>query len=78
VVRIPISNELKNCVLALMPPSVNKVDQTLLEKPVHGFIVITNVDMEQKILSILSPQPYPLPSKIALFSEVTFIDDENV
>ncbi|MCP9258141.1 Protein CLP1 [Dirofilaria immitis] len=53
------------------------VDQSVLTTNVMGFIVITAIDMEQEKLTVLSPQPYPLPSKILIFSEVTFIDDKE-
>ncbi|OZC07911.1 Pre-mRNA cleavage complex II protein Clp1 [Onchocerca flexuosa] len=53
------------------------VDQSVLTTNVMGFIVITAVDMEREKLTVLSPQPYPLPSKILILSEVTFIDDKE-
>ncbi|EJW80473.1 hypothetical protein WUBG_08617 [Wuchereria bancrofti] len=53
------------------------IDQSVLTTNVMGFIVITAVDMEREKLTVLSPQPYPLPSKILILSEVTFIDDKE-
>ncbi|VDK84001.1 unnamed protein product, partial [Onchocerca ochengi] len=53
------------------------IDQSILSTNVMGFIVITAVDMEREKLTVLSPQPYPLPSKILILSEVTFIDDKE-
>ncbi|VBB28961.1 unnamed protein product [Acanthocheilonema viteae] len=53
------------------------VDQSILTTNVMGFVVITAVDMEREKLTVLSPQPYPLPSKVLIVSEVTFIDDKE-
>uniref|UniRef100_A0A914GTW9 Protein CLP1 homolog n=1 Tax=Globodera rostochiensis TaxID=31243 RepID=A0A914GTW9_GLORO len=63
VVPVPVGPQLLNHVLALMPPN-SAIDQGLLKKPCIGFVVVT--------------APYPLPTKVALFSEVTFIDDSNL
>lgn len=53
------------------------IEQSVLTTNVIGFIVITAVDMEREKLTVLSPQPYPLPSKVLILSEVTFIDDKE-
>ncbi|KAF6017759.1 CLP1 [Bugula neritina] len=42
--------------------------------PVSGFIVITEVDMERSRFMILSPAPAPLPGKILLDTDITFMD----
>ncbi|KAL3098008.1 hypothetical protein niasHT_027553 [Heterodera trifolii] len=76
VVSVPIGSQLLNHVLALMPPN-SAIDQGLLKKPCIGFVIVTAVNAEKKSITLLSPQPYPLPSKVALLSDVTFIDDSN-
>ncbi|VDN42536.1 unnamed protein product [Gongylonema pulchrum] len=53
------------------------IDQTVLTTNVFGFLVITGVDMARRTFTVLSPQPYPLPSKILILSEVTFVDDKE-
>jgi hypothetical protein len=58
-----------------MPPDCTTIDQSLLEKPCLGYIAVTAVDTAKKIITVLSPQPYPLPSKVALVSDVMFVDD---
>ena len=46
-----------------------------IETNVQGFIVVTNVDMERKTITVLSPQPRPLPiGCILLYSDVTYMD----
>jgi hypothetical protein len=76
-VPVPITPAIQNHVLALMPPD-SQIDKDLLKKPTMGFVVVTNVDPAKKVITLLSPQPYPLPTKIAILSEVTFVDDNNV
>ncbi|KAI1724521.1 mRNA cleavage and polyadenylation factor CLP1 p-loop domain-containing protein [Ditylenchus destructor] len=73
VVPVPISNEITNHLLALMPPE-STIDQGLLKKPCLGYIAVTNVDTINKTITILSPQPYPLPSRLAVLSELTFTE----
>lgn len=58
-----------------MPSDVTSIDQSLLKRNCIGFLVVAGVDTIKKSITLLSPQPYPLPSKVALLSEVTFIDD---
>lgn len=72
---MPINSSLVNHVLALMPPDVTLIDQSLLKRSCIGFLVVASVDTVKKSITLLSPQPYPLPSKVALLSMVTFIDD---
>uniref|UniRef100_A0A914Z814 Protein CLP1 homolog n=1 Tax=Panagrolaimus superbus TaxID=310955 RepID=A0A914Z814_9BILA len=74
VVRVSIDSSLKDKVLALMPANA-AIDQSLISTPAIGFIVITDVDVEKKTFTILSPQPQPLPTRLALYTDVSFIDD---
>lgn len=67
--------ELKNHVLALMPTESTIINQSLIKQPCLGFLIFKEIDVERKIFTILSPQPYPLPSRIAVLSDVTFTDD---
>ncbi|KHN76592.1 Protein CLP1 -like protein [Toxocara canis] len=74
VVRMEPSSALIHHLVSVSPCSV--LDQTVLTTNILGFLVITAVDMEKKQFTVLSPQPYPLPSKILILSEVTFVDDK--
>lgn len=49
-------------------------EQDVLKKNVHGFVCVTNVDVERQTVTVLSPQPRPLPNVVMLFSELQFID----
>uniref|UniRef100_A0A7E4W136 Protein CLP1 homolog n=1 Tax=Panagrellus redivivus TaxID=6233 RepID=A0A7E4W136_PANRE len=72
VVKLQITSDLKNHVLAMMPPNA-VIDQGLISTPTVGFVVVTEVDTARKTFTILSPQPQ-LPSRIALFTDVTYVD----
>ena len=73
---MPISAELTHHLLALMPAD-SPIDQSLLKKPCLGYLVVSAVDTVNKVITLLSPQPYPLPSRVALFSEVMYVDDDK-
>ncbi|XP_049782845.1 protein CLP1 homolog [Schistocerca cancellata] len=49
-------------------------DDDVIHSNVAGFICVTNVDMERQSLTVLSPQPRPLPKTLLLLSEVQFMD----
>lgn len=74
VVKMQVTADLKNHVLAVMPPNA-VIDQSLIQMPVLGFVVVTEVDTSRKTFTILSPQPQPLPSNIALYTDIIYVDD---
>jgi len=49
-------------------------DEDIVKTNVAGFVCVIEVNMEKQTLTILCPQPYPLPRKILLWSDVTFED----
>lgn len=49
-------------------------EQDVLKKNVQGFVCVTNVDVDRQTVTVLSPQPRPLPNVVMLFSELQFID----
>eukprot|EP00112_Aurelia_sp_Birch-Aquarium-sp1_P009417 Seg207.9 transcript_id=Seg207.9/GoldUCD/mRNA.D3Y31 product="Polyribonucleotide 5'-hydroxyl-kinase Clp1" protein_id=Seg207.9/GoldUCD/D3Y31 len=65
------NRDLLHCVCSASTAAVNSEAVT---SNVAGFIVITNVDMENQTYTILSPAPRPLPYKILLLSTVKFMD----
>ncbi|MFH4973785.1 hypothetical protein AB6A40_000494 [Gnathostoma spinigerum] len=74
VVTVQPSTALLHHIVSLVP--FNSIEQSILTTNVKGFLVITGVDLEKKTLTVLSPQKYPLPYKVLVLSEVTFIDDQ--
>uniref|UniRef100_A0A1B6GLU8 Protein CLP1 homolog n=2 Tax=Proconiini TaxID=565685 RepID=A0A1B6GLU8_9HEMI len=52
----------------------NSVDDDVISTNVAGFICVTNVDVERQTVTVLSPQPRPLPDTIYLLSEIQFMD----
>lgn len=72
IVPVPLGAQLMNHLLAVS--LCESTNENLLETNVAGFVCVTDVSVERQILTLLSPQPYPLPRKFLLFSEVTFMD----
>uniref|UniRef100_A0A8C7HK52 Polyribonucleotide 5'-hydroxyl-kinase Clp1 n=2 Tax=Oncorhynchus kisutch TaxID=8019 RepID=A0A8C7HK52_ONCKI len=50
------------------------VRRGVLESPVCGFIVVTNVDTQAQVMTVLSPAPRPLPRHTLLIMDIRFID----
>jgi len=49
-------------------------EDDILQTNIAGFICVTAVDMERQVMTVLSPQPRPLPRSILILSEVQFMD----
>lgn len=71
LVPVEASNKLKHHILAL---SAATEPSDLLTSNVVGFICILNVDEASGILKVLSPQPKPLPTNLAIMSLIQFMD----
>lgn len=54
--------------------AADSVEDDLTKSNVVGFIVVTNVDMETKTLTVLSPAPRPLPKQFVIVSDIKFMD----
>ncbi|CAK8680053.1 polyribonucleotide 5'-hydroxyl-kinase Clp1-like [Clavelina lepadiformis] len=50
------------------------LDENLIETNVAGFVVVTNVDVDNQVFSVLSPAPRPLPRRYFLIMDTRFID----
>lgn len=51
------------------------VEEDVVRTSVAGFVCVTNVDTSRQMLTLLSPQPKPLPETIYLMSDVQFMDN---
>ncbi|XP_066262682.1 protein CLP1 homolog [Euwallacea similis] len=51
-----------------------KEDEDMILSHVSGFVCVSNVDVERQIITLLSPQPKPLPNNILVLSDVQFMD----
>ncbi|XP_055382649.1 protein CLP1 homolog [Condylostylus longicornis] len=49
-------------------------EEEVITTNVAGFICVTQVDMDRQVITVLSPQPRPLPNTILLLSELQFMD----
>lgn len=75
----PISsfNNFQHNIFAISCATTEDDIQKAVSTNIFGFIAVTKVDTERKILTVLSPQPRPLPkNSILLLSEVQFVDLE--
>jgi polyribonucleotide 5'-hydroxyl-kinase len=52
----------------------NSTEEDVASTPSAGFLCITDVDMEAKTLTVLSPAPHPLPRKILIRTNLQFMD----
>ncbi|KOB71030.1 Uncharacterized protein OBRU01_14420 [Operophtera brumata] len=51
-------------------------DDDVLTSNLAGFVCVTAVDMDTQKLTILSPQPRPLPNTVLLLSELQYMDNQ--
>ena len=49
-------------------------EESLSETSVAGFIVVTSVDLEHQVFTVLSPAPRPLPKNFLLIMDIRFMD----
>ncbi|KAF5280435.1 hypothetical protein FQR65_LT03244 [Abscondita terminalis] len=49
-------------------------EEEIILSHVAGFVCVTNIDVERQTLTLLSPQPKPLPNNLLVFSELQFMD----
>lgn len=68
VVPVTLSEQLVNQVLGLS--SAESVVEDMLMKVV-GFVRVKNIDIGRGVITVLAPQPSPLPSKILLLGNIS-------
>lgn len=49
-------------------------EDDIIKTQVAGFVCVTNVDTDRQTITLLSPQPKPLPNNVLVLSELQFID----
>ncbi|KAG1687795.1 Polyribonucleotide 5'-hydroxyl-kinase Clp1 [Nymphon striatum] len=72
IVPVTIDHYLLNHILAVS--LANNNDDDLIQANIAGFLCVTGIDTERQILTVLAPQPRPLPKSILLLSNVQFMD----
>lgn len=50
-------------------------EEDVISANVIGFICVESVDVDRQTMTVLSPQPRPLPNTILLLSEIQFLDN---
>lgn len=59
---------------SLCAVSAAESPEDLCKTNVVGFVVVTNVDMENELFTVLSPAPRPLPKQYLIVSNIKFMD----
>ncbi|XP_004525577.1 protein CLP1 homolog [Ceratitis capitata] len=72
VVAVTPSPSLLHHILAIS--FAETTDEDVIGTNVAGFVCVTDVDMERQTITVLSPQPRPLPNNVLLLSELQFMD----
>ncbi|KAK9885900.1 hypothetical protein WA026_013774 [Henosepilachna vigintioctopunctata] len=49
-------------------------EDDIIKTHVAGFVCVTNVDIDRQLITLLSPQPKPLPNNILIMSDLQFMD----
>ena len=67
----PSPRDLLNHLLAV---SFTSALEDVIMTNVAGFVVVTDVKMEEQKIVVLSPQPRPLPETFLLLSDIQYVD----
>lgn len=69
------SSALNNKIVALIEDDSKTLKSSIISKNVIGFILIKEVNLEAKIVSVLLPTEAPILSTLGVLSDTTFMDD---
>lgn len=72
VVAVTPSPSLLHHLLAIS--FAESTDEDVIGTNLAGFVCVTDVDMDRQTITVLSPQPRPLPNTVMLLSELQFMD----
>uniref|UniRef100_T1J8D4 Protein CLP1 homolog n=1 Tax=Strigamia maritima TaxID=126957 RepID=T1J8D4_STRMM len=72
IVPITLGPHLLHHILGLS--CATSADDDPFQSNVAGFVCVTAIDMERQYITVLSPQPRPLPKNILLLSDIQFMD----
>lgn len=72
LVPVQPSMQLLHHLLAIS--SASSAEEDLITSNITGFICVNSVDMERQMMTVLSPQPRPLPRTRFLISDVQYMD----
>ena len=67
----PNPKDLLNHLLAV---SFSSNTEDVIVTNIAGFVLVTHVNMDEQRITILSPQPKPLPNTMLLLSDIQFVD----
>ncbi|KAF7489999.1 Protein CLP1 -like protein [Sarcoptes scabiei] len=71
------SSSIDHHIFSILSLQDNQELDSLITTNILGFVAVSNVNMERQIVTLLSPQPKPLPkNSVFILSEVQFVDLE--
>ncbi|XP_071749397.1 protein CLP1 homolog isoform X2 [Lepeophtheirus salmonis] len=73
---IPVPLAPKDLLNHILSVSFSTHEDDAILSNIAGLICITNVNVDENKLTILSPQPKPLPNTILLLSDIKYIDSD--
>ena len=74
-VNVTAKDSLKKDLLnRLLAASFANTTDDLIITNVAGFVLVTDVNIEQQKVTVLSPQPKPLPDTYFILSDIQFVD----
>lgn len=56
--------------------ATDEVNEDVVKTNVAGFVCVTDVDLEKGRITVLSPQPAPLPKTLLFLSDIQFMDSQ--
>lgn len=75
---VPVTASAASLVHRLLAVSMatDENSEDVIGTNVAGFVCVTEVDDEKKRMTVLSPQPGPLPKTLLLVSDIQFMDSQ--
>jgi polyribonucleotide 5'-hydroxyl-kinase len=71
---VAVTPNLRDFANRLLAVTFSETTEDLILNSVAGFICVTELNMKEGKMTVLSPQPKPLPKTLLLLSEVQFTD----
>jgi len=69
----PTGNGLLHRILAVSF-ATDEQSEEVIKTNIAGYVCVTDVDIDKGRMTVLSPQPGPLPKTLLLLSDITFMD----
>merc|ERR1719273_2053463 len=71
---VKVSLTAKELLNRLLAATFASTTEDLIVTNVAGFVLVTDVNLDQQKITVLSPQPKPLPDTLFILSDIQFVD----